>query len=604
MSRRESRSSIGPRQNDALFEFENFKKKFLLANKHITKLNSTLSVRIEELNAQISLLNVENLRLRASEIALAAQLKREREKSERVIADAEAASQSLIKHLSYLRDSYDIKPTRPTHPIPSSPRARRREPSVDPDSGSPLFLRVARPPNVPGIHEEDEPSSDEQQHHASPISKKTKSKPRLSASKLPLPTRSTSPTRAATPMVGHQNTEHLSASLHTSKPRKTLRRPSGLLEINTEALSVPRSASPAFGSPIRLEAGRAEEAEEYAAIHGEIGVVILDQNEDNDAIFKRDRRKGKSKELRESGSERDGSGDVRPRERTKHRDEVEPSDLVKLKSRDSSITRTALQPIDSNVYDPADVEPAKHPNRQFLRPSSPVGSAPTSRGSSSPAPPDGDGSTTGNRERRTRKSVNYAEPKLNTKMRKPDPPPGGIEAPARKKRSSAAAVMSSSLYKPLPSPSTNAMDNDTDVEPRSSLEGPALAPLVSLPLRGTNGYINPEDFPIPVPRPGSAAAMYSPGPPTRTTGSTTSGASTSSGTSSSVTTLKKKKSRPQLSDDESDGGEADAEYVGGGSGATGSWVNVEGRRKALPKRSAAAAAVAAIEDIRRHSMVI
>lgn len=58
---------------------------------HAYRLNSTLSVRIEELNAQISLLNVENLRLRASEIALAAQLKREREKSERVIADAEAA---------------------------------------------------------------------------------------------------------------------------------------------------------------------------------------------------------------------------------------------------------------------------------------------------------------------------------------------------------------------------------------------------------------------------------------------------------------------------------------------------------------------------------
>ena len=55
------------------------------------RLNSTLSVRIEELNAQISTLYVENLRLRASEIALAAQLKREREKSRKVMADAEAA---------------------------------------------------------------------------------------------------------------------------------------------------------------------------------------------------------------------------------------------------------------------------------------------------------------------------------------------------------------------------------------------------------------------------------------------------------------------------------------------------------------------------------
>ena len=193
------------------------------------------------------------------------------------------------------------------------------------------------------------------------------------------------------------------------------------------------------------------------------------------------------------------------------------------------------------------------------------------------------------------------------KMRKPDPPPGGIEAPARKKRSSAAAVMTSSQHKPISSSSTNVIDDDTDIEPRSPLEVPTGIPastLVLLPLRGANGYINPEDFPMPVPRPGSAAAMYSPGPPTRTTGSTTSGASTSSGTSSSVTTLKKKKSRPRLSDDESDGGEADAEYMGGGPGAAGSWVNVEGRRKALPKRSAAAAAVAAIEDIRRHSMAI
>jgi len=57
----------------------------------IYRLNSTLSVRIEELNAQISMLYVENLRLRASEIALASQLKREREKSWKVLADAEAA---------------------------------------------------------------------------------------------------------------------------------------------------------------------------------------------------------------------------------------------------------------------------------------------------------------------------------------------------------------------------------------------------------------------------------------------------------------------------------------------------------------------------------
>lgn len=56
-----------------------------------TRLNSTLSMRIEELNAEITILQVENLRLRQSEISLLTQLKREREKSRKVMADAEAA---------------------------------------------------------------------------------------------------------------------------------------------------------------------------------------------------------------------------------------------------------------------------------------------------------------------------------------------------------------------------------------------------------------------------------------------------------------------------------------------------------------------------------
>ena len=65
------------------------------------RLNSTLSVRIEELNAQISTLYVENLRLRASEIALAAQLQREREKSWRIMTDAEAAVRYAFHELAY-----------------------------------------------------------------------------------------------------------------------------------------------------------------------------------------------------------------------------------------------------------------------------------------------------------------------------------------------------------------------------------------------------------------------------------------------------------------------------------------------------------------------
>lgn len=69
--------------------------------------NSNLSLKIEELNAHISTLYVENLRLRASEIALASQLKKERDRSQRIMADAEAAV-SLINF--WMRThTYEIK---------------------------------------------------------------------------------------------------------------------------------------------------------------------------------------------------------------------------------------------------------------------------------------------------------------------------------------------------------------------------------------------------------------------------------------------------------------------------------------------------------------
>lgn len=117
------------------------------------------------------------------------------------------------------------------------------------------------------------------------------------------------------------------ASSSSTKPRKTLRRPSGLLEINTEALSVPRSASPAFGSPIRLEAGRAEEAEEYAAVHGGLelteDIVESPPNE---------------KERRAS--------DTPPRSREKKKPREEEGMKIKVKEKEP--TRSALQPIDSN----------------------------------------------------------------------------------------------------------------------------------------------------------------------------------------------------------------------------------------------------------------
>jgi hypothetical protein len=60
-------------------------------------------VKIEELNAHISALNVENLRLRSSEIALSVQLRREKDKSRSIMADAEAAvCSSVLTHTHLL----------------------------------------------------------------------------------------------------------------------------------------------------------------------------------------------------------------------------------------------------------------------------------------------------------------------------------------------------------------------------------------------------------------------------------------------------------------------------------------------------------------------
>lgn len=64
------------------------------------RLNSTLSVRVEELNAQVSTLYVENLRLRASEISLVSQLKKEKERTQRMMNEAEYAV--CIAHISSL----------------------------------------------------------------------------------------------------------------------------------------------------------------------------------------------------------------------------------------------------------------------------------------------------------------------------------------------------------------------------------------------------------------------------------------------------------------------------------------------------------------------
>ncbi|EPQ50703.1 hypothetical protein GLOTRDRAFT_141456 [Gloeophyllum trabeum ATCC 11539] len=564
MSRRESRNSAASRQNDALLEFENFKKKFLLANKHITKLNTTLSCKVEELQAQISQLYVENLSLRASSIALEAQLRREKEKTRKIMADADDAVKNLMRHFTSIRDAHKIPEGRPS-PDKPAPAPRMPRPTPQPTFQMP---RLSRAPDIPGINEAEEEEDDDNDADDTEGSgstptrrKRGSSARRASGSKLPLP---------ATRQVD------LNEEATKTKKKRIARRQSGLLsltpaplDIEEMMLSPPRPPSPAFGSPIRREAGLAEEEEERAALSGEIEVDEPEADEVAEMLENEARRERERKE-RKRAREREGSGSTtteRGRERERKRaaredaeEDGEGSGGGKLKLKDvtnSPRGRVALPLLDTNPSDRERPDPeipssatsagttSTFATRNFL--STPATTPapthtpqirasshlPTPRPSSSPPaeepapqPQDADAMVTG-RERRVRKSVNYAEPKLNTKMRKPDPPPG----------------------------SSTSKRTSTSSERRSSAASV------------------PDDAPRPP----------------------------SSSSSSTGTASRRKKPRMVLDEgeDEDEGAQADAEFV---AGVHMQWVNTQGRRKSVHTNSARGRVEN--DDGRRHSMAV
>ncbi|KAK0186060.1 hypothetical protein F5146DRAFT_1124755 [Armillaria mellea] len=532
MSRRESRVSMGVRQNDALFEFENFKKKFLQANKQITKLNSTMSVRIEELNAQISTLYNENLRLRASEIALSTELKREREKSGKVLAEVEIAALGLTKHLDFLRQNFDIRQSSEP-PTPSLPRATRRpSPATSSSSPSPTN-RLSRPPNVPGICEEEEPSltSEEEQiaieNPPSPR-RKVKTKPRLSASKLPLPSRIASPP----PMLD------LSSVNVNPLRKKPARRQSGLLTVNIDMVneSLQRPVTPILGMT-KAENEVCEEEEEEAAVYNGL-VENVDEEEGAVKVKKEKRRRYKDRE----------ADTTRDKEMKSIQDEDGDLNLTSQKLKFKDVTNSPRQrtPADNSV----DIVPDSGAPRQFLVSSpSRTSHLPTPH-PSSPTPPPEPESDIGVRERRVRKSVNYAEPKLNTKMRKPD------STGAPKKRASASAALATPTYKTIVDDTMQDVDNDT--ETRSSFEYP----------RANVTTIDPAQLPLPPSRPSSKAGQR-----------------------------KRSRPPPALDDEDDDGAEADAEYMPA-KGLGNGWVS-DGKR-----RQGARKAGLHNEETRRHSLAV
>jgi hypothetical protein len=191
-----------------------------------------------------------------------------------------------MRSFGTLRKNFNIpSPKSPSPKKPSPPKARR--PVLNPDA-SPHANRIARPPRVPEIFEEDEADSDapvdDRTHSPTPITRRKK--PRSISSSRPLASAvAASPLPGpalAVPIVATIQVD-IDESLLRHGTKRIARRQSGLINVASSSGSgsstssrsraaspSPRPPSPAFGSPLRRDAGLAEEEEEYAALHGNL----------------------------------------------------------------------------------------------------------------------------------------------------------------------------------------------------------------------------------------------------------------------------------------------------------------------------------------------
>ncbi|KAI5831386.1 hypothetical protein K523DRAFT_371443 [Schizophyllum commune Tattone D] len=568
MSRRESRASMNAaKQNDVLFEFENYKKKFALQNKHITKLNSTLSVRIEELTAEVSTLRAENLILRASENALKAQLRQEHEKSRKILAQAEAA---IAAQFQAVRAAMKIEPGSPPPPSPKLPRAQRPPPKQYPSSPTSSPLRVCRAPSVPEINEEDETGmSDSEAARRSPTLRKTKAKPRLSGSRLPMPQRTISPPLDATPGPS-MRIDFTSLTPAPPKRISTARRQSGLLTIDTQvARETTRMERPGSPSPVRET------------------IDIPDEDDDEEAP-----KPEKKKRTRVDKEQQvvEATETVRRKRKTAETDQA-PTVLASV-TRFKDVTNAVQGGLHGGF------QPQRVPKAQPDEPSPPPEAAPSPRPflvepadpmrqrSSSPIPSDGEAGL-GGRERRVRKSVNYAEPKLNTKMRKPDPPPGSAPTTTHaKKRASSSTSSAPRTSHPLTEPEDEEEDGDRRA---SHARKRTTTPRVS-------SNTEPEDDTEEPERRSSLERRKS---LERHRAREAEAAPPEEDLQRAV---RRKKSRPQVMPpdacDDSDGGDADGEWMP----TTRNFVNVEGRRKSSAAGGSRRTSRVGDDALRRHSV--
>jgi hypothetical protein len=195
-----------------------------------------------------------------------------------------------MKSFGSIRKNFNIpSPKSPSPKKEPVPKARR--PVLNPDA-SPHANRLARPPRVPEIFEEDEAGSDalEEDGFQSPTLVIRRKKPRSTSSSsrphLLTPTVPPPPLPILPAPIVATIQVDINESLLKQGKRRISRRQSGLINVTSSgssgssgsassssrsrAASPPlRPPSPAFGSPLRRNAGLAEEEEEYEALHGQ-----------------------------------------------------------------------------------------------------------------------------------------------------------------------------------------------------------------------------------------------------------------------------------------------------------------------------------------------
>jgi hypothetical protein len=367
----------------------------------------------------------------------------------------------LIRSFGSMRKSFNIPSSKSPSPKKDTlPKARR--PVLNPGA-SPHANRLARPPRVPEIFEEDEAGSDAPVEDGSqsptPVMRRKKSRSTPSSSRAPAPALTVSPPMIPPPIVATIQVD-INESLLKQGKKRISRRQSGLINVTSSSSSVSSSSasssskgrkasplrppSPAFGSPLRRDAALAEEEEEYE--------VILRQrptSANEVPYLERATSKGKKKfTLTQAQADEVVVEEDREREKRRLRDDPEIAGRRLQNVTNAFGSRVSLPPLDTNVSGmapfgfksgvihlladqdhhrtPSDTDsdmPSSALTSSTRPPLSTPGTTPapshlpTPRNSSPPPipipPAEPDSSTVG-RERRVRKSINYAEPKLNT----------------------------------------------------------------------------------------------------------------------------------------------------------------------------------------------